>query len=240
MNKIQSHLIVLAPDKASGEKFNSEFAKYYQGKSQLVFADIRPRVLGEAINPDPMVAMDLAKALADLVKNNYVRVVIACNTLQIWLPQALKLMDPVKRRRLDVYSSFRVMRAFINDSSAIWLGTSVTAEYVSRAGYATLHDYQADGLQTLTQELIWRIKAVYGMDYSGAIDLYDEISNRKLLEDLLIRWQHNLKTLPVSTFILGCTELALGVEILQINHKIEVTFLDPSIYMAKYCSKTRH
>jgi hypothetical protein len=81
------------------------------------------------------------------------------------LPQSMELLYPEK------------------DQRPVWLGTTVFAGKI--ANFPTLISLGKPDLQRLTQEIIWRVKAVYGDDVSTAFDDLVEIASRAVLTDKL-------------------------------------------------------
>lgn len=202
---------MIAPDRPSGEAFGEVLAK--NGiEIEIMYADIEPRVIGNKMNPSPKVQADLAKAIQTGYDRGFRRMAIACNTLQLWLIEALELTPSEVGREIRVMTTFEAVGKMWADEKdrPVWLGTSVTVNAITH--FPTLLTYNLGELQDLTQEIVWRTKGVTGADTGTAPKTLERIDDPEVLRQKMKLLLGGLKEVGVKTAILGCTELPIAVE----------------------------
>ena len=235
---------MIAPDRPAGEDFFEVFEEEINRSGlpvglEIVYPYIPPRVMPDGgMNPSPEVAQGLAAAIRDGYVNGFREMVIACNTLQLWVPEAVGLL-PEEMADVQIYTSIEAVRAEYIDPQVrpLWLGTTPIVRAVSD-DFPTLLTLERQDLQDLSQEIIWRVKAVTGADFQNApeevrIDAKAENILREKVEKLVTQ----LGSLPVKQFIMGCTELSLALaryideEDRPDLEKIEL--IDPTVILAR-------
>jgi len=190
---------VIAPDKPSGDAFN-KVLNDLGIKTVIDYPKIAPRVIGDQMNSDPQVQNDLAQAIKKAYDSGLTDLVIACNTLQLWLDKALNLIPEIK---IKVWTTFEAVEETY--PNCWWLGTKVLCKEIK--GKFKILD---ENLQDLTQEIIWRTKAVYGADVTTALKNIEKIDDKKLLGIKVKELKSNL--IDKKNVVLGCTELPMVME----------------------------
>lgn len=115
-------------------------------------------------------------------------------------------------------------------NSLVWLGTQVFIETITQLGYSTLLSKNEPQVQSLVQEIIWRVKAVYGMEYKTAGDILN-ITDVKILKSRTKKLVNNLQKCKIKRVVLGCTELPLIFT--PTNYK-KLQTINPANVMFKY------
>lgn len=225
-------VFVIAPDKPSGDAFNTELVR--RGvKTEIYYADIEPRVIGDQINTNPKVERDLASAIAAGHRQGFRRMVIACNTLQLWVDRARELLSPGVSRRVRVVTTFDALRQQFPhpETRPLWLGTTVTVRFVK--DFPTLLSLGKPEVQDVVQRIIWRTKAVTGADTKAAPANIEDMANAgKLRED--VKWiVRELKRLGIKEVVLGCTELPIAFGYINEEEKTSLTLVDPAVAVAE-------
>lgn len=217
---------IIAPDRGSGKAF-AKVITGYLSNVHVEYVAIPPRVIGDRINTDPSVGIALGKVLKEVEGKGFSEVVIACNTLQLWLEEVVKPLGVMIHTTLE---SMELLYP-VMDQRPVWLGTTVFAGKI--ANFPTLVSLGKPEMQRLTQEIIWRVKAVYGDDVSTAFDDLVEIASKTVLTEKLNELLVNLEKSGISKVILGCTELPLGVDkFLAKDWKNKITMIDPAHQLA--------
>lgn len=199
-------VFVIAPDKASGTAFNQVLVSK-KIETELEFFAIEPRVVENKINTSEKVTRDLEDAIRK-AKSKQKNIVIACNTLQFWIPK----VDEELLRGVKIFTTFDASLEKYKNSvkKPVWLGTTPTATLIKE--FPTLVSLKLNYIQDLLQEIIWRVKMRAGDDYSNAPEVVKkdadnlDLQNRKLTElrDLVLEF---LRQEGIKEVILGCTEL---------------------------------
>lgn len=167
-------ILVIAPDRPSGEDFFEVFGKELLDQGipvdlQVVFPTIPPRVTSDGeLSNSPIITQKLAAAFRDGYLAGFREMVIACNTLQFWIGEAMKLL-PEEYKDLKVYNTFEIFKSEYPDPQTrpVWLGTTPTVKKIG-GEFPTLITLGHPELQELNQEIIWRVKAITGADYQNA------------------------------------------------------------------------
>ena len=235
---------MIAPDRPAGEDFFKVFEEEINKSGlpiglEIVYPYIPPRVMTDgSMNPSPEVAQGLAAAIRDGYVEGFREMVIACNTLQLWVPEAVGLL-PEEMADVQIYTSIEAVRGEYIDPQVrpLWLGTTPIVRAVSY-DFPTLLTLERQDLQDLSQEIIWRVKAVTGADFANAqeevqINAKDENVLREEVGTLI----GQLGSLPVKQFIMGCTELSLAlVRYLDEEGRPDlekIELIDPTVILAR-------
>ncbi len=222
-------LYVIIPDITSGDAFNkvlnengiSTEYKYYK---------IAPRVIENKITTSKQVVRDLNKifkTFSDKTRS----VIIACNTLQLWLDDVAEKY----KKHVKIYTTFEACEwRFQNfKNKPLWIGTTPLVERTT--DFPTLLSLKEFEAQELVQELIWRLKKLYGDDIQTAPERVKNDSTDKKyqidkigeIKKILLETFHRLK---IKNVIAGCTELPL-----IFNAKDDgINFIDPAQVLAEY------
>jgi len=220
---------VIAPDKSSGDAFD-RVLKGNGIRTEVDYPKITPRVIGDRMNEDLAVAVDLEKAINKAVRFGHKEIVIACNTLQLWLT-AVKIPEGVR-----VYTTFEAARIKYPNDRPVWLGTTVSAREIH--DFPTLISLGKLGLQDLTQEIIWRVKGVTGSDVGTAKANIKKIKSEESLRARVLQLLDGLKNAGIHQAIMGCTELPIAVEsYANPGNKKGITLIDPAQLLAEMVGK---
>lgn len=218
----------MEPDVASGDLFTSELVGGGHQVKRCI-ANIVPRVLGDKINPSDQVSKDLQEVIDSCAAIKADTMVIACNTLQLWLPR-------VNTRGLKVLTTFEVVDNYIKETKTnpIWLGTwPLVREIDKTRRYKTLSSMGETDLQNLVQELIWRVKGVEGSDISGAGEI-ELIKDEKKMVERGTSLFDCLKVIKCDGVVLGCTELPILVDKYLKDYDFgELILINPAKLMAE-------
>lgn len=222
---------VIAPDHYSGEHFN-EILVSKGIPTDFHVHKISPRVIDNKISASEDVSKDLNlvfKSIMGKVKN----VVIACNTLQLWVDQ----IDNEYKNSINIFTTFDACKwRFARlKQKPVWLGTSPLVEVTK--DFLTLLSYKDFETQEMVQELIWRVKMYGGDNIETATDRvkkdfssskrYQWIKMQKIkLEIIESINRHNIKDV-----ILGCTELPI---IFDKPNEAGINFYNPANILAEY------
>jgi L-asparaginase/Glu-tRNA(Gln) amidotransferase subunit D len=224
-------LYVIVPDIASGVAFN-EVLNNNGISTEWKYYKIAPRVINNGISKSKEVAADLNKVFSTF-KNKTQSVVIACNTLQLWLP---KVKEKYKKN-IKIYTTFEACEwKFAKEKKKpIWLGTSPLVRETSK--FPTFLSIGQIEAQNIVQEIIWRVKMMEGDDFATApIEIRNDSSLSKseqkkkidLLRDSVL---DSLKRAGVKHAILGCTELPMVFTKKKMNG---IELVDPADVTAQY------
>ena len=138
---------VIAPDIYSGEAFNKVLNK--KGiDTEFHFHKIAPRVLENKITTKMDVVSDM-NAIFKTFDDKTKSIVIACNTLQLWLDK----IDKKYKENIKVYTTFEACEwKFKNNKhKPIWLGTTpLVRETKKFPTLASLNDETTQELVQLT------------------------------------------------------------------------------------------
>lgn len=223
----KNQLYVLAPDKSSGDAFGSVMQQNGVA-SHMAYVAIHPRVVGDKISTSPLVAQDLQRVVDEAVQQEYVHIAIACNTLQLWIPE-VRVPSHVR-----LYTTFEAAHVYYPEFATrpLWLGTSALVRELT--SFPTLLTRQRADLQHLVQEIIWRTKAVTHVDVQSAFPIAN-IASITLLTERVNLLVDELVTLGESTVILGCTELPIAVHT-YCSHpqKNNIVWVDPAQLLSEY------
>lgn len=219
---------VIAPDRPSGDAFDKVLRE--NGiETEVDYPEITPRVLGDRMNPDLQVANDLEKAIGAA---KWPDVVIACNTLQLWLPN-VKVPEGVK-----IYTTFEAARKKFPGEKPVWLGTTPTVKEIG--DFPTLLSLGKPGLQDLTQEVIWRVKGMTGAEIGTAMSEVRNIKSEEALRTKVIELLDGLRNAGVKEVILGCTELPMAFEDYASGEsRTGVNLIDPARLVAEWLGQSR-
>jgi len=222
-------IVVIEPDEASGEYFLSKLSTADNLNLRRCMANIAPRVLKNKINESDQVTKDFQDAILDCRVSNEDAAVIACNTLQLWLPK-------IDSGGVKIITTFEAVDWKIKKTglSPVWLGTwPLVREINSKKKYKTLVSLGRSDLQDLLQELIWRTKAVEGSDISGAGDIEGVRSVETLKVKSTVLFE-SFEEIGVNLVVLGCTELPLLIDkYLQGSLPKGITLWDPAELIAE-------
>ena len=229
MNKIKLYVII--PDISSGDYFNAKLRKQ-NIETKYDYYRIRPRVINNKLTTSKDVVDDMNKIFKTF-KDKTRSVVIACNTLQLWLND----IDPKYKKNVKIYTTFEACQWQFSKLKIkpLWLGTTPLVERTK--SFQTLLTYKEETIQNKVQEIIWRIKMINRDDISTAfnsvkedIGITKKLQNKKIniLKKEIIS---GLKKLNIKKVILGCTELPM---VFKKNKEFGITFFDPAEILAKY------
>lgn len=221
---MEGKLAVIIPDKISGEDFQ-ESLEANGIKTESILADITPRVVRDGtghhiINPRiGKVSLDLANVILDTTARGFTQITFACNTvsLDLFVKPALEVLSElglqhgVHFRLLTSLRSLVIAYDFKIADIPLFLGTTPICYELERPGFKTLLS-EDRLLQSLTQEVIWRTKAIYGMDHSTAGPYRPKLTNKRAYENALESFIIQLNSLHFDKLILGCTELPLALK----------------------------
>lgn len=222
-------IAVIEPDVPSGEKFVSELLKGGFEVKRCA-ANIAPRVLGDKMNTNPEVEKDFQGIIDSCaIGSETDTMVIACNTLQLWLPK-------VDSHGLKVMTTFEAVDWYVKESGAnpVWLGTwPLVREITERKKYKTLVSEDRTDLQDLVQEMIWRIKGVEGSDVDGAT-MVEDVRDKEIMVQKGKKLFDEIKKMNLDSVVLGCTELPILVEKYLSGYDFgELELIDPAKIMVK-------
>lgn len=222
---------VIAPDIYSGQDFNKVLNKH-NIETEFHFHKIRPRVIENKITTSNDVLDDM-NSIFETFQDKTKSVVIACNTLQLWI-------DEIKedyKRNIKVYTTFEACEWSFAKSKTkpLWIGTTPLTRVIKR--FPTLISLKDEENQEVVQELIWRIKMYGNDDIQTAPDrvkrdflttkYYQKVKINKLKQDIFTCLKkHNIKHV-----INGCTELPL---IFNKKRENGITFYNPAEILADY------
>lgn len=222
---------VIAPDKPSGDAFNAALRD--RGiDTQIEYADIEPRVIGDRINTNPKVEKDLAHAMTEGYRRGFRTMVIACNTLQLWIDQALALLPRGIAQHVRVLTTFDALAQQFPDPSIrpLWLGTTVTVQAIH--DFPTLLSMGRLDIQDVVQRIVWRTKAVTGADVQTASHDIEDITDPTRLQKDVSWLIEQLKRLGIKKVVMGCTELPIAFGYAN-EEKAGLTLLDPAVAVAE-------
>lgn len=225
-------MYVIAPDKPSGDAFNTAL-RDCGIDTQIEYADIEPRVIGDRINENPKVQKDLAWAIVEGSRKGFQTMVIACNTLQLWIDRALSLLPREIVQQVNVLTTFDALRRqFPNPKTRpLWLGTTVTVRAIT--DFPTLLSLGKPEIQDVVQRIVWRTKGVTGADTrTVSADIVDIESPQKLRED--VSWLTNrLREYGMKEVVLGCTELPIAFGYVSEGERSGLNLIDPAVAVAE-------
>lgn len=241
-------LYVIAPDKASGEAFVTAL----DIKNIIVeYPIISPRVIGDQISNSPEVGNDLAKAIVKAVETGAKEILIACNTLQLWVDEAKEkakdLCDPELLSGLTIYTTFESLEwKFPEETRPVWLGTTPLSKRIQ--GFPTPEIKQLTGTQDLVQKTIWWVKKLEGSDVSTAPNEIRDSNlsfdqQRTELQHLVHLILTSLVAANLNQAIMGCTELpvAFGKYVAETDKELvkQITLIDPAVVLGEYIRNIR-
>lgn len=222
---------VIAPDIYSGEAFN-KVLNSHGIETEFHFHKIRPRVIENKITTSRDVLDDM-NSIFETFQDKTKSVVIACNTLQLWLGD----IKEKYKRNVKIYTTFEACEWKFRKYKIkpLWLGTTPLTRVTKK--FPTLISLKDEETQELVQELVWRIKMYGSDDIQTAPERvkkdnltskqYQKIKINKLKQEII----QTLKKHRVKNVISGCTELPL-----VFNKKKEegIIFNDPAEILAEY------
>ncbi len=224
-------LYVIVPDIASGIVFNNVLNE--NGIStEWKYYKIAPRVIDNKISQSNEVGDDLNKVFSSF-KDKTQSVVIACNTLQLWLPEVKKEY----KTNIKIYTTFEacVWKFSNSKSKPVWLGTTPLVKETTK--FPTLLSMKLQHAQDMVQEIIWRVKMVEGDDFKTAPENIRNDANlsRAQQQNKINQLRDNvldiLKKKGAKHVILGCTELPMVFTKKKMNG---IEFIDPAQVTAEY------
>lgn len=225
-------MYVIAPDKPSGDAFNAALVS--RGiKTEIGYVDIEPRVIGDRINENPKVEKDLAGAILKGSRKGFQTMVIACNTLQLWIDRALSLLPREIVQQVNVLTTFDALRRQFPDlkTRPLWLGTTATIRTIN--DFPTLLSMGKPEVQDVVQRIVWRTKGVTGADTRTASVDIDELKNPVRLREDMLRLFDQLQQLGIEKVVLGCTELPIAFGYASEEEKSGLMLIDPAVAVAE-------
>jgi hypothetical protein len=161
--------------------------------------------------------------------------VIACNTLQSWLPKDIVLLPKKVQEDVRIFTTFTALKQkFPNPQNRpVWLGTTVICREMPENDFQTLLSMNLPELQNIVQEIIWRVKGVTGADISTASGIIKEIQNPKILKETVSLFLRKVKDRSLKQVIMGWTELPIAFrEFCTEEGKSSLTLIDPAEVLA--------
>ena len=237
-------VLVIAPDRDSGDAFDTELTKAGL-QTEVIYPKIAPRVLGDTLNRSGEVERDLAKVFRTALESGHKNIAIACNTLQFYVPSALKLLGE-KVPDFTIYTTFDALRKKYPDinNRPIMLATTPTSKEIK--DFPVPNTLEIENLQDLVQEAILRIKKIGGSDISTA---FENVKNEDLSLDeqvskvkaLGVQIGKKLKETNQDTAVLACTELPiLFFRYFNDTERVkflDIEFVDPASVLAEFLSE---
>lgn len=237
-------LLVIAPDKDSGDAFDSELRKA-ELLTEVIYPKITPRVIGDTLNRSGEVEKDLSEVMMKAANDGYEHVAIACNTLQFYVPLARERAGE-GAKKLKIYTTFDALEDKFPDinSRPVLLATTPTSKEVR--DFPVPANLGSEELQHMVQEAVWRIKKIGGSDISTA---FENVKNEdlsldeqvKMVRELGVVIGTKLKEIGRDTAVLACTELPILFFRYMTNEdraKFEgLTLIDPATVLAEYIKK---
>lgn len=224
-------LYVIVPDISSGVVFNDVLNR--NGiTTEWKYHKIAPRVIENKLTTSKDVVRDLDKIFGTF-KNRSQSVVIACNTLQLWLPE----VNQEFKKNVKIYTTFEACEWKYGRQKRrpLWLGTTPLVERTEK--FPTFLSIGKPDVQNMVQELIWRVKMVEGDEFGTAPEVVKadaKLSKREQREKISEVKESILNEIIKSKnkqVILGCTELPMVFD----RHKMKgITFIDPAQVTAEY------
>lgn len=235
INCMNNKVYVLMPDQTSGVAFD-QVLREHGVDTHAVLVNIAPRVTPEGtLSDDPQVAMDLAREIQKAHDLGYQKMVIACNTLQFFLPEALSQIADKVKKEMEILTTFDSVRRICPDPAEcpLWIGTKPTAHHVKKHGFKSLYDMGRPDLQELVQEIIWRVKGVNGDDVSAVpAEVKSSVSDKKILEEKVHELLVELNSLGEARYVMGCTELPVALV-----GKVGPEAIDPAVEVARMLTR---
>ena len=199
-------LLVIGPDPAATSEFAATLRAYGVECDERVL-NIPPRVVDSKLSQHPAIPYILAGALRDAYRDGYSHCVIACNTLHLWLPEALRL---VGQRSPVVIST-------IETTAERWSGRAILlcTTPLSKAGlvmryFDTCYTLGWFTVQRLCQEVIWQAKRGEYCLVARLVRLLERLAGDRPL-------------------IAGCSELPLALQ--TVRHSLHI--VDPAEEVAR-------
>lgn len=230
MKDVMVKVYVIAPDKSSGLAF-CEVLKKQSISAEFNYHVISPRVFNNKITESNDVLNDLNEIFKNF-KDKTKSVVIACNTLQLWLDD----IDEEYKKNVKVYTTFEACEWKYKNFKVkpLWLGTTPLVEKTTN--FPTFVSLKEPQEQDKVQELIWRIKMLEGDDYATAPQEVKDDANdielqKEKIKNLKKEILDSLKRLGVTHVISGCTELPL---VFKKEKEFGIKFIDPATVLSEY------
>lgn len=239
-------LAVITPDYESGRAFRRTLEKS-NVRTEAIIAKISPRVVSDIhgynqFTPNSRkVSLDLATAIYDSIEKGLTLITIACNTLSLdlFVKPALEILSEIGiQHSVDfmlttTLKSLTINRCTMSSGAQLFTGTTPTCIELEKFGFNTMFREDME-LQILTQEVIWRTKAIFGMDYSTASTYISKIDDKESYEILLNKYFERINAQEnYDEIILGCTELPIAVnEAQRLGMKIEKVLINPAEVLA--------
>ena len=183
-----NRMAVIAPDRPSGQAYHSVLMAH-KLKADLRVVSIAPRVIGDKMNTNSAVEKDLALAIKRAHDEGYEEMSIACNTLQLWKDRALGL-TPCIAHKVQIVTTFEAMKKKVPElqTRPVWLGTTVTCRNIAPGDFQTLVSRNLPKAQELTQEIIWRTKAVTGANIAtSGLNHIPDLDNLESLKQKVLQ-----------------------------------------------------
>lgn len=243
---------VIAPDDDSGRDFQKTLQKCGL-KTKYYLVSVPARVISDESGNNKItedikgVSEALAKHIRKVVEENknLPIITIACNalSLEIFVRRAKSILlkdkdvleDGVDYKLVTTISVLKNKYKNIEESKRpIVLGTVVVSDRSKEFGLESPSSMNLIKLRGLVQELIWRVKAVGGLDVSTA-PKYGDLFSREALIDRGEYFIELLKKKELYKVVLVCTELPVLHKILveeRVIQKIDplskFNFIDPA------------
>ncbi len=227
-------VFLLCPDSGSGKAFEKVLNKN-NIETVNKFYRIAPRVLNNVLNTSNDVTSGLTASLIDAAKYN-LPIVIACNTLQFWIPKVNK--NIINNKIITTFESAEwKFKEYKN--KPVWIGTTPTSRLIKY--FPTLVSLGFEDIQTKTQELTWRVKKYFNDDILTAPEFIIKETNNKFTQIIKIYFLKLniilfLRKNGIKNVILGCTEYPT---VFKNRNEFGINFFDPAEIVAEYINTSK-
>jgi len=242
-------IVILAPDKGSGEAFTISLKESIGHEHDVTTMNIEvsPRVIkGQLTQNVEEVTRQLQEAILEAVDAGATDVSIACNTLSldIFAQEAIARAKDILRVRGQEAPHFFLtlteIKKYIKENqnkNIILLGTKPLSTILSSEieGKTLTEENDLD----LVQEIIWRVKAADNSDVSTApkyqVAFGDKNKNAMELLQKVKKLNVLLKQLNIEEVIMACTELPTAFALLRESTKENLAYklIDPAELVAQ-------
>lgn len=238
-------IAVLAPDEYSGKLYD-DILKRKGLDTNFHLETVAPRFIGERMNTSPEVAETLADAIIKLHGQGNSQISIACNTLQLWLDDAKRVIE--KRGQGKILKDIEFINTldtalnhYDGKTRTAWLGTNVITRYDSVTSIGPQSRYSIKGnFLTLDKLGHPNLQEAVHQGIRNAKTPQWQAHDAQLVEhsrDLIARLdgvsrEFLGRTRCPLTYIAGCTELP-GYLAAHKEFAPNLKILDPAAFVAK-------